>query len=62
MGDAGSSLLTVKLGHKILPGRVTVGCYDGRQSFLTAATYGERVKTNAEKNYLLVTCIKAAIK
>lgn len=43
MSDAGSSLLTLKLGHKILPGRVTVGTYDGKQSFLTAATHGERV-------------------
>jgi len=37
-------MYSLKLGHKILPGRVTVGLYDGKQPQFTAATQGERVK------------------
>ncbi|OXA51473.1 Bardet-Biedl syndrome 2 protein [Folsomia candida] len=39
----GSTVLSIKIGHKILPGRVCIGLYDGKSPCLTCATYGERV-------------------
>jgi hypothetical protein len=51
-----SSILTITLGHKILPGRVTIGTYDGKRCIFTAATHGERV--NNYTNSLYVRAIK----
>ncbi|CAG7724141.1 unnamed protein product [Allacma fusca] len=39
----GTPVLSLKLGHKILPDRVTIGAYDGKHPVLTAATSGERI-------------------
>ena len=36
-------LFTLNLNQKILPGRVTIGEYDGKHPCLTAATIGEKV-------------------
>ena len=36
-------LFTLNLNQKILPGRVTIGEYDGEHPCLTAATIGEKV-------------------
>ncbi|BES93022.1 Bardet-Biedl syndrome 2 protein homolog [Nesidiocoris tenuis] len=36
-------LYTIFLKHRILPGRVTIGKYDGSHSCITAATSGDRV-------------------
>ena len=37
--------MSLNLGHKILPGRVAIGAYDGKLPVLTAATNGERVSS-----------------
>jgi hypothetical protein len=61
-----SPMYSLKLGHKILPGRVTVGVYDGKEASFTAATQGERVcsknislyslcVTYSKKDHLLTT-------
>ena len=36
-------IFTLNLGQKILPGRVTIGEYDGKHPCLTAATGAEKV-------------------
>uniref|UniRef100_A0A0A9WZM5 Bardet-Biedl syndrome 2 protein n=2 Tax=Lygus hesperus TaxID=30085 RepID=A0A0A9WZM5_LYGHE len=38
-----SPLYTIHLKHKILPGRVTIGKYDGSHCCITAATTGDKV-------------------
>ena len=42
-------IFTLNLGQKILPGRVTIGEYDGKHPCLTAATGAEKVG-GAEEN------------
>ena len=37
-------IFTLNLNQKVLPGRVTVGEYDGKQACLTAATTAEKVR------------------
>ena len=37
-------IFTLNLGQKILPGRVTIGEYDGKHPCLTAATGAEKVR------------------
>ena len=36
-------IFTLNLGQKMLPGRVTIGEYDGKHPCLTAATGAEKV-------------------
>ncbi|CAG0880919.1 unnamed protein product [Cyprideis torosa] len=36
-------IFTLNLNHKVLPGKVTIGSYDGKHPCLTAATAGEKV-------------------
>ena len=36
-------IFTLNLNQRILPGRVTIGEYDGQHPCLTAATIGEKV-------------------
>ena len=40
-------IFTLNLGQKILPGRVTIGEYDGKHPCLTAATGAEKVIFNS---------------
>jgi Bardet-Biedl syndrome 2 protein len=37
-------IFTFNLNHRLLPGRVTIGKYDGTHSCLTAATTADKVQ------------------
>jgi hypothetical protein len=37
-------IFTFSLNHKLLPGRVTIGKYDGTHSCFTAATAADKVR------------------
>ena len=41
-------IFTLNLGQKMLPGRVTIGEYDGKHPCLTAATGAEKVRSVEE--------------
>ena len=45
-------IFTLNLGQKILPGRVTIGEYDGKHPCLTAATGAEKVGGGRRIKYL----------
>ena len=40
-------LFTLKLNHKLVPGLVTLGVFDGTYPCLTAATSGDKVRPAA---------------
>ena len=51
-------IFTLNLGQKILPGRVTIGEYDGKHPCLTAATGVEKVRGCILCNvFLAIDCI-----
>ena len=41
-------IFTLNLGQKMLPGRVTIGEYDGKHPCLTAATGAEKVRSGGD--------------
>lgn len=43
-------IFTLQFNHRILPGRVTIGKYDGSHACLTAATTGDKA-SNVEDFY-----------